>query len=174
MLSGESAMGAYPVESVAMLARIAAAVEPTRRHVSVQEMYAGIDLTGRVRPQHLVAVSIEASLGYLRPAALFVPSASGATARRLAALHLPVQMIAISSRAKTCQDLWFSYAVFMECLCERLGAAPATAGRLCRPDPTLSRRRSGGRPQDGNHQFVKSPITGNAQHHVSSVSVPHY
>ncbi|MCJ7839012.1 MAG: pyruvate kinase, partial [Burkholderiales bacterium] len=111
MLSGESAMGAYPVESVAMLARIAAAVEPTRRHVSVQEMYAGIDLTGRVRPQHLVAVSIEARLGYLRPAALFVPSASGATARRLAALHLPVQMIAISSRAKTCQDLWFSYGV---------------------------------------------------------------
>ena len=41
MLSGESAMGAYPVESVAMLARIAAAVEPTRRQGSVKEMYAG-------------------------------------------------------------------------------------------------------------------------------------
>ena len=33
MLSGESAMGNYPVEAVAMLARIAAEVEPTRRHV---------------------------------------------------------------------------------------------------------------------------------------------
>ncbi len=31
MLSGESAMGAYPVESVAMLAKIAAAIEPHRR-----------------------------------------------------------------------------------------------------------------------------------------------
>jgi pyruvate kinase len=111
MLSGESAMGAYPVESVAMLARIASAVEPARRHVSVKEMYAGINLTGRVRPEHLIAISIEASLEHLRPAAIFVPSASGATARRLASLHLPVGVIAISPGAKTCQDLLFSYGV---------------------------------------------------------------
>lgn len=111
MLSGESAMGAYPVESVAMLAKIAAAVEPTRRRISVKEMYAGTNLAGRVRPEHLVAVSIEASLEYLQPAAIFVPSSSGTTARRLAALHLPVNVIAISPRAKTCQDLWFSYGV---------------------------------------------------------------
>jgi len=111
MLSGESAMGAFPVEAVAMLAKIAAAVEPTRRHVSVKEMYAGVDLAGHIRPEHLIAVSVEASLEYLQPAAVFVPSASGATARRLAALRLPVPVIAISSRAKTCQDLWFSYGV---------------------------------------------------------------
>ncbi len=111
MLSGESAMGAYPVESVAMLAKIATAVEPTRRRISVKEMYAGTNLAGRVRPEHLVAVSIEASLEYLQPAAIFVPSSSGTTARRLAALHLPVNVIAISPRAKTCQDLWFSYGV---------------------------------------------------------------
>lgn len=111
MLSGESAMGAYPVESVAMLAKIASAVEPTRRRISVKEMYAGTNLAGRVRPEHLVAVSIEASLEYLQPAAIFVPSSSGTTARRLAALHLPVHVIAISPRAKTCQDLWFSYGV---------------------------------------------------------------
>ena len=111
MLSAESAMGAFPVESVAMLARIAAAVEPTRRHVSVKELYAGIDLTGRVRPEHLIAVSIEASLEYLQPAAIFVPSWGGATARRLAALHLAVPIIAVSPRAPTCQDLWFSYGV---------------------------------------------------------------
>ncbi len=111
MLSGESAMGAYPVEAVAMLARIAATVEPTRRRVSVKEMYAGLDLTGRVRPAHLIAVSVEASLEYLRPAAVFVPSATGTTARWLAALHLPVRVIAISPRERTCQNLWFSYGV---------------------------------------------------------------
>jgi pyruvate kinase len=111
MLFGESAMGAYPVEAVAMLARIAAAVEPTRRRVSVKEMYAGVDLTGHVRPEHLIAVSIEASLEYLRPAAVFVPAATGATARRMASLHLPVPVVAISAREKTCQDLQFSYGV---------------------------------------------------------------
>src|SRR5215467_6412971 len=57
MLSAESAMGAYPVESVSMLARIAAMVEPARHRVTVQEMYAGVNLTGRVRPEHLIAVS---------------------------------------------------------------------------------------------------------------------
>jgi len=111
MLSGESAMGAYPVESVAMLAKIAAAVEPTRRHVSVREKFAGVDLSGRIRPAHLIAVSIEASLEYLQPAAIFVPSATGATARRLASLHLPVTIVGISSSEKTCQDLQFSYGV---------------------------------------------------------------
>jgi pyruvate kinase len=104
-------MGAYPVESVEMLARIAAAVEPTRRRVPVKEMYAGVDLTGRVRPEHLVAVSIEASLEYLEPAAIFVSSVTGATARRLASAHLPVGVVAISRDEKTCQDLQFSYGV---------------------------------------------------------------
>jgi len=111
MLSAESAMGAYPVESVAMLARIAATVEPTRRRVTVKETFTGVDLSGRIRPEHLIALSIEASLEYLQPAAIFVPSSSGTTARRLAAMHLPVRVVAMSSRAKTCQDLLFSYGV---------------------------------------------------------------
>jgi pyruvate kinase len=111
MLSGESAIGVNPVEAVAMLARIAAVVEPTRRPAPVKEMYAGVDLTGRVRPEHLIAVSIEASLEYLQPAAIFVPSATGGTARRIASLHLPVPVVAISAREQTCRDLEFSYGV---------------------------------------------------------------
>jgi pyruvate kinase len=111
MLSGESAMGAFPVEAVAMLARIAATVEPTRRRVTFEETLAGVDLAGRIQPHHLIALSIEASLKYLQPAAVFVPSSSGATARRLAAMHLPVRIIAISPRERTCQNLWFSYGV---------------------------------------------------------------
>ena len=47
MLSGESAMGAYPVEAVAMLARIAAEVEPHRSRVSQREMFRHL----RSRPQ---------------------------------------------------------------------------------------------------------------------------
>jgi pyruvate kinase len=111
MLSAESAMGAYPVESVAMLARIAAAVEPTRRKVSAREMLAGVDLTGRVRPDHLITVSIESSIEFLEPAAVFVHSLTGATARRLAALHLPVPVVAVGQSKKVCQDLLFSYGV---------------------------------------------------------------
>jgi pyruvate kinase len=108
MLSGESAMGAFPVEAVAMLARIAATVEPIRRRGSVREMFPGVDLAGRILPLHLISVSVEASLEYLKPAAVFARTDSGASARRLAAFRLPVWTIAVSPNAKTCQDLIFS------------------------------------------------------------------
>ena len=111
MLSGESAMGDFPVESVAMLSRIAETVEATRRHVAVNEMFAGIDLTGKIRPMHLVLVSIEASLAYLKPAAVFTRAVDGSSARRLAAFHLPVWTVALCSNAKTEQDLLFSSGV---------------------------------------------------------------
>jgi pyruvate kinase len=112
MLSAESAIGAFPVEAIAMLARIAATVEPTRRRVPVKDMYAGIDLTGKVRPLQLISLSVEASLEYLKPAAVFARTDSGASARRLAAFRLPVWTVALSPSAKTCQDLLFSSGVF--------------------------------------------------------------
>jgi pyruvate kinase len=111
MLSGESATGAFPVESVAMLARIAQTVEAARQHVTVKDMFAGADLTGRVRPMHLFFVGIEASLEYLRPAAVFARSVDGVAARRLAAFRLPVWTVAICSGSKTEQDLLFSSGV---------------------------------------------------------------
>jgi pyruvate kinase len=109
MLSGESAVGAYPVEAVAMLARIAATIEPARRRV--RQRYSDVDIERHVRPEHLIAVSIEASLEYLRPAAVFVPSTTGASARRIASLHLPVPIVALGAHEKVCQDLQFSYGV---------------------------------------------------------------
>jgi pyruvate kinase len=111
MLSAESAMGDFPVESVTMLARIAATVESTRRQISVKEMYAGVDLEGKVLPLHLIAVGVEASLVYLKPAAVFARTESGASARRLAAFRLPVWTVAISPNAKTTQDLLFSSGI---------------------------------------------------------------
>ncbi len=111
MLSGESATGAFPVEAVTMLAQIAAAVEPTRRSVAVKELFAGSDLTGRILPLHLISVSVEASLDYLKPAAIFVRTESGKSVRRLAAFRLPVWIAAISAEARTRQNLIFSYGV---------------------------------------------------------------
>ena len=111
MLSGESAMGLFPVESVAMLARIAAVVEADRRFTTVKEMFAGADLTGRVRPLHLILVSIEASLEYLKPAAVFTATDDGTSARQLAVFRFPVWTVAITSSAKTAQDLLFSSGV---------------------------------------------------------------
>jgi pyruvate kinase len=94
-----------------MLARIAAAVEPSQRQVSVKEIYAGADAAVHLGPEHLVAVSVEASLQYLKPAAVFASTISGASARRLSVFRLPVWIAALSPSEKTCQDLLFSYGV---------------------------------------------------------------
>jgi pyruvate kinase len=112
MLSGESAMGNYPVESVTMLAKIAAAVEPERRQIPVREMFRDIDLTGKIKPDHLIAGSVEASLEQVTPAAVFVPTRTGTTARSIGRFRLPVWIIALSSQESTCQNLQFSYGVF--------------------------------------------------------------
>jgi len=112
MLSGESAMGKYPVDAVAMLAKIAAAVEPHRPATGVKEMFRGIDLHGKLRPPHLIVLGVEASLEYVSPAAIFVPTRSGATARRFAGFHLPVWTVAVCSEERTCQQLQFSSGVY--------------------------------------------------------------
>jgi pyruvate kinase len=111
MLSAESAMGHYPVDAVAMLAKIASAIEPHRHQVTVKEMFQGLDLRGKLRPAHLIAVGVEASLEYASPAAVFVPTKSGATARDIARFRPPVWIIAVSSHQSTCQALQFSYGV---------------------------------------------------------------
>jgi pyruvate kinase len=112
MLSGESAMGKYPVDAVEMLAKIAASVEPNRRQVTVQDLYRGIDIRSRLKPEHLIAIAVEASLEYASPAAVFTPTHSGRTARSLSLFRLPVWTVAISSSQQTCQNLVFSNGVY--------------------------------------------------------------
>ncbi len=112
MLSAESAMGKYPVDAVAMLAKIAASAEARRPAIQVKEMYKGVDLTGMIRPEHLIAIGVEACLEYVSPAAVFVPTHSGATARSIARFRLPVWTVAITSRQETCQQLQFSSGVY--------------------------------------------------------------
>lgn len=112
MLSGESAMGVYPVESVQMLAKIASAVEPHRRPVTVKDMFQGIASEGMMGPTHLISVGVEASLEYISPAVVFVPSRSGDTARSISRFRLPVWIVAVSSQETICRALQFSYGVF--------------------------------------------------------------
>jgi pyruvate kinase len=111
MLSGESAVGRYPVESVAMLARIAGVVEPSRQRTPVKEIFAGVNLRERLQPEHIPALAVEAGFPFVTPAAVFTPTLSGASARRMACLRLPVWVIGVSPDERTCQQLQFSYGV---------------------------------------------------------------
>ena len=62
-------------------------------------------------PLHLISVGVEASLEYLKPAAVFVRTDSGVSVRRLSVFRLPVWTVAVTPHAKTAQDLLFSAGV---------------------------------------------------------------
>jgi pyruvate kinase len=112
MLSAESAVGKYPVDAVAMLAKIAASVEAHRPPIAVKELYRGIDLTGKMQPEHLIAIGVEACLEYESPTAVFVPTHTGARARSIARFRFPVWTAALCSLESTCQHLQFSSGVY--------------------------------------------------------------
>jgi pyruvate kinase len=111
MLSAESAMGAWPVDAVAMLARIAAEVEPHRSRVSQREMFRTYGRDLKLSNVDLVAVAVTRTFQFAEPAAVFVPTVSGATARSVARFRLPVWTIAVSPHEATCRGLQFSYGV---------------------------------------------------------------
>ncbi len=111
MLSEESAMGRYPVEAVAMLGKIAAAIEPQRPALQVREQLKTLEFSCPVSLSELVALSVESALERVTPAAVFVPTRSGATARSIARFRPPVWIIAVSSQEATCQRLQFSFGV---------------------------------------------------------------
>jgi pyruvate kinase len=112
MLSGESAMGKYPVDAVAMLAKIAQAIEPHRPGYHVRDALLSIERRAHVSTGDLISLSVESALQRMNLAAVVVPSRSGATVRSLARLRLPVWITAVSGSEATCQGLQFSYGVF--------------------------------------------------------------
>ena len=111
MLSGESAMGAWPVEAVEMLARIAAEAEPHRSRVSQREILRTYAHGLALPNVDLVAVAVTRTFELAEPAAVIVPTVSGATARSVARFRLPVWTVAVSVHEATCQALQFSYGV---------------------------------------------------------------
>ena len=112
MLSGESAMGKYPVEAVTMLTKIAAAIEPHRPSHDVREILKAFSRGGPVSLTDLIALSVETTLEHISPAAVIVPTRSGASARSISRFRLPVWIVGVSSQETTCQRLQFSYGVY--------------------------------------------------------------
>jgi pyruvate kinase len=110
MLSGESAMGRYPVESVAMLQSIAIATETNRPECTlkrrVREKWQRV-----TSPTDLIALTVNTAMETTNPSMLLVPTQSGATARNIGRFRHDVWIKAISSSEKTCRQLCFSYGI---------------------------------------------------------------
>ena len=112
MLSEESAMGKYPVESTGVLSRIATTIEPYRPDYSVREALKAISGNAEISLPDLIALSVATTLERISPAAVIVPTHSGTTARSIARFRVPVWITAVSSSEATCQRLQFSYGVY--------------------------------------------------------------
>jgi pyruvate kinase len=113
MLSGESAMGDYPLEAVQMLAKIAAAIEPNRtnRHFEFVLKPQAKDYSPSIAD--MITTSIEKIFASVdSPACVLAPTSSGFMARNLTRFRLPVWIVAVSSSVKTCRELMFSYGVY--------------------------------------------------------------
>jgi pyruvate kinase len=115
MLSEESAMGRFPVEAVTMLARIAAATEPSRSAARVRELFSENERerepVGDVDLEDLISRSVHETVGRLAPTAVMIPTVTGHTARLVSRFMLPVWIAAVSRDEAACQGLQFSYGV---------------------------------------------------------------
>jgi pyruvate kinase len=112
MLSGETAIGQFPDEAVAVMTRIARATEASRGAGSAVERLLAEESTHRdLSLEDRTALSVYHTARELGPAILFTPTESGATSRRLARFKLPTWIVALSRHEVTCQRLQFSYGV---------------------------------------------------------------
>jgi pyruvate kinase len=112
MLSGETAVGHYPVEAVAVMSRIAQETENSSPITGAASLLAVQQASGEITRNDLISFNIFQSAQTLKPDIVFVPSASGATARRVTRFRLPQWIIAICLKEQTCQRLQFMYGVY--------------------------------------------------------------
>jgi pyruvate kinase len=111
MLSGESAMGKFPEESVAMLARIAAFTEAHRPRASLASRRELLDAQASFTPTDRMASLVEHALDTVPCDAAVVPTRSGSTARAISRCKPTVPIVAPSRDPAVCQALAFSYGV---------------------------------------------------------------
>lgn len=106
MLSGESAMGHYPVDAVKMLAHIAADTEPFRPPAGREQR-----MRDNSCVSDLIAHSLQQAVSHLSTEAVIVPTRTGSMARNVARFRMTKWITAFSTRESTCQQLMFSYGV---------------------------------------------------------------
>ncbi len=111
MLSGESAMGRFPEESVTMLVRIAAATETRRLQPRSAVLREICERNPPDTAPEAIASLVEYALEAVPCAAVFVPTHTGKTARMISRFKPPVWVAAISRDPSVCRGLAFSYGV---------------------------------------------------------------
>ena len=108
MLSEESAMGQYPVDSVRMMARIARDIEGSEFSPRGLPCPKG----SNVAVEAVIACDVRSATQMLRPIFIVTPTETGATAARIARLRPDAWILAPSRHPETCQRLCFYAGVY--------------------------------------------------------------
>ena len=108
MLSGESAAGKYPLESVETMARIA---RRTEVEIDFDELTARALSESRRDASSAVALSVTDSVDDLDAAAVIAMTTSGATARTISKYRPTAPIIAMTPSAKTATSLSLNWGV---------------------------------------------------------------
>lgn len=115
MLSGETAIGSFPEEAVAVMARIAQVAEAQGTvNDTIEALIAAEGNHRDLSLEDRTALGVYHSARELDPVLIFTPTNTGSTARRLARFKLPTWIVAFSTYETTCQQLQFSYGVYAE------------------------------------------------------------
>ncbi len=112
MLSEESAMGEYPVEAVKTLSRIARETEPFIERGHFRRLLEEHSKQAGTGPVDLIALGVDNMVERMETAAVFCPTDSGATARRVTRFRLPCWIVAPTTSQKTYHELLFSFGVY--------------------------------------------------------------
>ena len=107
MLSGESAIGQFPEEAVAMLAKIAAYTESQRPPVRLSDLRARLGQGPPNSTADAITSVVEAALEIAPRAVAFVPTRTGTSARMISRLNPSQWIVALSHDPAVCQELVF-------------------------------------------------------------------
>ncbi len=111
MLSEETAIGIYPVETVSVMARIAEQTEGNMHPIPIGKLLQLQRDTGDISRDDLMSLLTYLTAETIKPVIIFLPSRSGETARRMTRFRLDQWIIAPSHDEKTCQCLQFSFGI---------------------------------------------------------------
>jgi pyruvate kinase len=113
MLSGETAMGEFPVQTVKIMSRIAKATESaTSEHSHVFKALEARRQAGTLALKDAISLSNIESAKVLDPLVIVAPTKTGTTPRNLTRFRENTWVVALCVDEHVCQQLLFSYGVF--------------------------------------------------------------
>ena len=112
MLSGETAIGSYPVETVSTMANLAREAENKVEIIGIADLLKLQQNRGEISHSDLVSLAIYLTVKTLQPELVIILAKSGETARRVSRFGLSQWIASPSLFEATCQHLQFSRGIY--------------------------------------------------------------